>query len=178
MNRLKSYTIIGIIFVLILGSLSHFFYEWSNNNFIVGLLAPINESTWEHMKLLFFPMLLYSFIAIPALKNDFPYILSSLFSGILIGTLLIPVVFYTYTGILGYHTLILDIATFVLSVILSFYFSYVLTLCDKMPHYTALLFVAVCLFCICFIVFTYYPPGIGLFADPEVRRFLSSQIVC
>lgn len=167
MNRFKSHAIIGILFVLILGSLSHFFYKWSNNNFIVGLFAPINESTWEHMKLLFFPMLLYSFIVIPVLKDEYPYTMSSLFAGILIGTLLIPVIFYTYTGVLGYHTLILDIATFALSIILSFYSAYRLALYCKMPHYTALLCIAVSFLGICFMIFTCYPPGIGLFADPE-----------
>ena len=71
MKELKSYTIAGIFFVLILGCLSHFFYEWSSNNFIVGLFAPVSESTWEHMKLIFFPMLLYSLVAIPNLKDRY-----------------------------------------------------------------------------------------------------------
>ena len=95
MKQLKAYTIIGIIFTIILGSLSHFFYEWSNNNFFVGLFTPINESTWEHMKLLFFPMLLYSLLMIPKLKGNYPCIHSAYWTGILIGTLLIPAIFYT-----------------------------------------------------------------------------------
>lgn len=45
MSQLKRYMIIGTIFVIILGTLSHFFYEWTNNNYIVGFLTPINEST-------------------------------------------------------------------------------------------------------------------------------------
>ena len=126
MKQLKAYTIIGIIFTIILGSLSHFFYEWSNNNFFVGLFAPINESTWEHMKLLFFPMLLYSMVMIPKLKENYPCIHPSYWAGILVGTLLIPVIFYTYTGILGYHIMILDIGIFLLSVIIAFYSIYAL----------------------------------------------------
>ncbi|MDD7025196.1 MAG: DUF6512 family protein, partial [Oscillospiraceae bacterium] len=58
MNKLKCYTITGILFVIITGTISHFVYEWSQNNFILGLFFPVNESTWEHMKLLFFPMLI------------------------------------------------------------------------------------------------------------------------
>ena len=54
MNNLKSYTLAGTIFVLVLGTLSHFFYEWSNDNPLIGLFSPINESVWEHMKLLSF----------------------------------------------------------------------------------------------------------------------------
>lgn len=166
MKQLKFYTIIGIIFTIILGSLSHFFYGWSNNNFFVGLFTPINESTWEHMKLLFFPMLLYSLLMIPKLKGNYPCIHSAYWAGILIGTLLIPVFFYTYTGVLGYHIMILDIGIFVLSVIIAFYSIYKLSLNCKTQNYILLLFTLVCILAICFIVFTYCPPGIPLFAEP------------
>ena len=49
MKLLKRYTMIGIVFVLITGSLAHFVYDWSGKNHIVGLFTPINESVWEHM---------------------------------------------------------------------------------------------------------------------------------
>lgn len=166
LKQLKAYTITGTLFVLILGSLSHFSFEWSNNKFIVGLFAPVSESVWEHMKLIFFPMLLYFFSAIPKLQSTHPCILSAAPSGILLGTLLIPVIFYTYTGILGQNFLILDISTFVLSAIAAFYTVYRLALSCRMQNYTLLLWVAVCLFAICFIAFTYSPPDIGLFTDP------------
>ena len=55
MNPLKSNIIKGILFVSIAGTLAHFVYEWSNNNYILGFFFPVNESTWEHMKLFFFP---------------------------------------------------------------------------------------------------------------------------
>lgn len=166
MNQLKRYTATGTVFVIILGTLAHFFYEWSNNNPIVGLFTPVNESTWEHIKLLFFPMLLFSLIAIPKLKNIYPCITSSLLSGILAGTALIPIIFYTYTGILGYNLLFLDISAFILAVISAFYIAYKLTLSCRMQNYTVLLCIAVGILFICFVVFTFYPPGIALFADP------------
>lgn len=166
MKQVKLYGIAGTIFVLILGTLSHFFFEWSNNNFLVGLFAPVNESTWEHMKLIFFPMLFYSLIVIPKLRRTHPGISSASLSGILLGTLLIPVIFYTYTGILGQHFLVLDIGTFVLSTIAAFYTVYRLTLSCGRQSYTPLLWAAICLFTISFILFTYYPPNISLFADP------------
>ena len=58
MNTLKKYIIKGTIFVLITGVISHFVYEWSGNNRLVGLFFPTNESVWEHMKLCFYPYLL------------------------------------------------------------------------------------------------------------------------
>lgn len=163
LNQLKSYTITGILFVLILGTLSHFFYEWSNHNFIVGFFMPVSESIWEHMKLIFFPMLLYSIVMIPKLNHTFPCVCSAYFSGLLTGTLLIPVIFYTYTGILGYNLLILDIATFVLCVLTAFYTARHLTLTCRMQRHTVLLSSVVFLTAICFIVFSYCPPGLALF---------------
>ena len=170
MKQLKSYILTGTVFVLILGSLSHFFYEWSGSNFIVGLLSPVNESTWEHIKLLYFPMLLYSLIAIPTQKSDYPCITSAFAAGILIGVLLIPVLFYTYTGILGYNVLVLDIGTFVLSVVLSFYFIYRFTLTCRFQNFACLLWIVICLLGISFMMFSYCPPDIGLFADPNVNN--------
>lgn len=49
-------------FISILGVLLHFTYEWSNDNPAVGLFSAVNESTWEHLKLIFFPMLLLTMI--------------------------------------------------------------------------------------------------------------------
>ncbi len=123
-KKLKGYTWAGIVFVWILGSLSHYFYQWSGNNVIVGLFSPVNESTWEHMKLLFFPMLLYSVWMLIQFGAARPCIYSGTLYGILAGTFAIPLLFYTYTGILGGHTLVLDIAVFLVSVLLGFWILY------------------------------------------------------
>ena len=96
MKNLKSALIIGTIFVLITGTLSHFVYDWSGQNFIVGFFSPVNESTWEHMKLSFFPMLLFSVYLAAMLKGKYPCIISASACGILLATFLIPVLFYTY----------------------------------------------------------------------------------
>ena len=72
MKQLKTDTIIGILFVIITGTLSHFFYDWSGNSRIAGFVTPVNESVWEHMKLLFFPMLLYALFMIFRLREEYP----------------------------------------------------------------------------------------------------------
>ena len=150
MKNLKSALIIGTIFVLITGILSHFVYDWSGQNFIVGFFSPVNESTWEHMKLCFFPMLLYSLFMRRRLKGEYPCVTSALLFGTLLGTFLIPVIFYTYTGILGKNYLPLDIATFILSVILAFAAIYRLTLSCKMRCFTFWLFLSVATMAACF----------------------------
>lgn len=170
MEHLKRYTIIGIFFVLIMGTLSHFLYDWSRNYYIVGFFTPVNESIWEHMKMLFFPMLLFSLFIILKFKGTYTYITSSLCFGILTGTLLIPLFFYAYTSVLGKDSFILDIGIFILSIIIAFWLSYKLTLSCKLEPYTLLLCCLVCSLFICFILFTYHPPQTRIFENPTVSQ--------
>lgn len=166
MKLLKRYTIIGILFVAAAGSLSHFLYDWSGQNPVVGLFAPVNESVWEHMKLLFFPMLLYSAIMILKCRRQYPHIASALFFGIIIGAILIPVFYYAYTSILGTNYLVLDIGIFILSIVISFWLACKLTLAHKLESHTLILGLLVCVFLLCFLWFSYHAPDTVIFRDP------------
>lgn len=170
MKHLKRYTIIGIIFVLITGTFAHFLYDWTGNNPIVGLFTPINESIWEHMKLLFFPMLLYSLIMILKFHPTYSCITSALCFGILVGAFLIPLFYYAYTFILGKNVFILDLSTFILSIFIAFWLSYKLTLSCRLEPYTPLLCILVCILFICFLVFTYHAPEAAIFQDPTISK--------
>ena len=170
MKHLKRYTVIGIIFVLITGTLAHFLYGWTGNNHIAGLFTPINESIWEHMKLVFFPMLIYSLIMILKFHRKYSCITSALSFGILVGTFLIPLFYYTYTFFLGTNIFILDISTFILSIVIAFWLSYKLTLSCRLEPYSPLLFILVCILFVCFLIFTCHPPNTTIFQDPTIRK--------
>lgn len=168
MKKLKHYTITGAIFVIITGTISHFIYEWSGRQFLLGFFFPVSESTWEHMKLCFFPMLIYSCFMNKRWKDAYPCVTSALLFGTLLGTFLIPVIFYTYTGIIGRNYLFLDIATFIISVLLAFLCVYRLTVSCKMFSHTFLLGSLVFVMAICFLLFTYLPPDLGIFIEPSL----------
>jgi hypothetical protein len=166
MKGFKLYIIAGILFVSVLGTLLHFAYEWSGNNFLVGLFTPVNESVWEHTKLIFFPMLLYSLWQSKKIANEYPSISSAMAAGALLGILLIITLFYTYSGILGYTFDFLNILTFFLSVIAAFYYvcrsaarSY-----EKYENLLTILLLAVTSL---YVIFTLYPPEIALFISPQ-----------
>ena len=61
-NKILRFQIYCVIFTAILGTLLHFTYEWSNENRIVGFFSAVNESTWEHLKILFYPMIITTII--------------------------------------------------------------------------------------------------------------------
>ena len=163
MRGIKSYIIIGIIFVSVLGTFLHFAYDLSDSNFIIGLFTPINESIWEHTKLIYFPMLIYSIYLNIKLKDKYPCIFSAMILGAIFGVILIITLFYTYSGIIGYNLSFIDILIFYVSVIFSFYMAYKLALSCKTNKFNILFQFLNILMIFLFIFFTIYPPQIPLF---------------
>ena len=97
-------------YTVLLGSLLHFVYGWSGGSVLAAGFSAVNESTWEHMKLLFFPMFLFSVVQVCCLGRNYPNFLAARGVSTVTGVALIPVLFYTYTGVLGRHLLMADIA--------------------------------------------------------------------
>lgn len=152
----------GAVFVAVFGTLLHFVYEWSGQLWFVGLFCPVSESTFDHLKLFFFPMLLFSLFMRKGVSSP-PFSTASLLFSTLIGTLCIPILFYTYRGILGYGIAALDISTFYISILLSFWLLY------KRPdrkNGEFLLWVLTLTVTGCFLTLTYSPPTLGLFTVP------------
>ena len=48
-TQIKKWEIAEFIFIAIVGTLLHFVYDWSGQNPAVGIIAPVSESTWEHL---------------------------------------------------------------------------------------------------------------------------------
>lgn len=163
---MKKTMIWGVLFVSVLGSLAHFFYGWSGQNPIVGLFTPVNESVWEHIKLLFFPMLLYLLLFCRNLIRDNPSFLSGYLYGTLAGCLLIPVLFYAYTAVLGHSVLIADLAIYFISVIFAFFVGSTLAAKESRSQRSFLPLALCLLLMVCFFVFTYFPPHLPLFQAP------------
>ena len=171
--HLKTYAILGFIFVAALGTLLHFTFEWSNQNRIVAFFSAVNESMWEHLKLLVFPFLIYSALEYIKLGPLFDnYIIAKAF-GLLGGILTMVTLYYTYSGIIGDHYLFMDIAISILGIIVSFSIS-----CYIMNHrllrasiFQPIGVILILLVIICFMWFTYFPPRINLFKDPPTGRY-------
>ena len=169
MNDLKKFCVIGFFVTTVIGILSHFVYDWTGGGFLVGLFFPVNESTWEHMKLLFFPMFLFALIAGKRIERQYPCIYNAMFTGILVGLALIPTLFYTYSGILGYNVAWANIAVYVLSVLVAYYVVYrVATSCKNKD--SKVLRIVMYGLVVAFMIFTVYPPEIGLFQVPPVEE--------
>lgn len=165
-GRLARLEGIGFIAVSITGTLMHFIYEWSGNNKIVALFAPVNESPWEHLKLLFFPFVIYGIFEAVKLSDEKFNVSFAKFVGITAGMLITLSVFYVTKGALGKSFDAVNIASFFIGIGFAFIISY--NIINKSIGRglingisTALLIITA----IGFIYFTLYPVKIPLFLD-------------
>ena len=169
-NKLLKFQIFSTIFAIVLGTLLHFTYEWLGNNTIVGAFSSINESTWEHLKLAFYPMLITTIIGTFFFKDTYSNFLCSKTIGIITAIGFITGFFYTYTGILGRNIAIIDISSFIIAIILGEYVSYRLIKSNYKCNDTFSIIILLTL-TFCFIYFTYNTPKIALFQDPITGNF-------
>lgn len=171
-KKLLKYDIIGFVFVSIIGTLAHFVYEWTNKSVIAALFCPINESPCEHLKLIFFPYLIWTVIQAFIMK-DTKNLSPAKFIGVFVGMTATLSFFYTYTGIVGRNIDWLNILSFFIGVFIAFLLDYIIIKSEKMQGKGENI-VAVILFIIMsaiFMLFTFAPPLIPLFKDPITSSY-------
>ncbi len=159
----------GMIAVMVLGTLWHFGYEVLGETRIAGYIFPVNESTWEHMKLAFYPMLLFHFVLCSVEDRKYKSVEFASLAGIFTATWLIPVLFFTYRGCLGFGKSFIDISIFYISVALAFgLISHILKAGREKAYniLTWIMYVWVVLQTVSFIFFTYHPGALQIFAEP------------
>lgn len=169
-EKIIKFTLFSIVFVAILGTLLHFTFKWSNNNWLVGAFSAVNESTWEHLKLLFFPMLITTILGYFYIGKDLSVFLCARVFGIISSILFTIIFFYTYSGILGTNISFLNITTFYIAVIIGEYISY-RVMFSNFDCNNSRAIISLALLFFCFIFFTYFPPKIGLFKAPSTNKY-------
>ncbi len=172
-EKLLKLQLIVILFSLILGTLLHFTYEWSGENLFVGSFSAVNESVWEHLKLVFFPMLIATIIEYFFVKDVANNYIEAKTIGIFTAISIIVVGFFTYSGIIGTSIIFIDILLFILSIVLGEYVAYKLMKReDESTVLTESLSVIILIFLfMCFVIFTYLPPEVNLFRDVTTGKY-------
>lgn len=166
-KTLSSWQYAGFIFTAIAGILLHFAYNWSNQSPLLAPFAAVNESIWEHMKLLFFPMFIFALIENRFWGSGYDNFWCVKLIGITLGLLLIPTFYYTYTGALGIMLDFINITIFFLTAAIIYSVETRLFESEhtcRIPPRTA--FMILCLIALSFVVFTFFPPQIPLFESP------------
>ncbi len=169
-TKIKNYQIFSVIFTCILGTFLHFTYQFFCENMFIASFSAINESVWEHLKLLFFPMFLTTIIGYFYIGKNTHNFLCSKTLAILFSILFIIIFFYTYTGILKRSIVFIDISSFFVAVILGEYLAYKLITNNFICNNTIAIFILITLL-ISFILFTYFTPNIEIFRDPVSNQY-------
>lgn len=158
---------IGFAFTGVSGTLLHFVFDWTNQNIVAGLFSAVNESIWEHMKLLYFPMLIFAIIEGRYFSHEYKNFWYAKAVVFLAGLITIPIFYYTYTGALGVKADWFNILIFFIAAAIGFLIETKIIKngrgCFLSPTVSKIL---ILILGVLFIVFTFLTPEIPLFIDP------------
>ena len=170
-RNISLWQFVGFSLSSLLGTILHFLYEWTGKSELAALISGVNESTWEHMKLLYFPLFAFAVVQSFFFKGNSNFWCVKL-RGILTGLILIPLIFYTYNGVIGKSPDWINISIFFISAAAVFIYETRLlkrrNIRCKNPR-TA--FLIICLIGLSFILFTFKTPRLGIFLDPVTGKY-------
>jgi len=168
--------LIGIAVISVLGSVLHFVFDWSGHLATVGVISSVNESVFEHLKLTFWPTLLYAAITYRVLRKSTNNFLIAKTAGIYVIPAAIIAMSYSSIGITGSESLVADISFFVVAVALGQITSYKLMTKDHLPRRTHILAIGgLIVIGAIYILFAYQPPHWPLFMDHNAGTYGITQ---
>ena len=170
-KRWRTWEIIGLLVVLAAGNLLHFVYKWSGSRPWVAVFAAVNESTWEHIKLLVVPWVIWSIVEWLALRGNPSPVLAARAVGLLAGILTIPLLFYAYQGITGQNVDLVNIIIFQVAVLIAFWVSWAVQNRRKLTGVFWQIIGGVVLLgaWAAMVWWTYFPSDLPVFMDPQTK---------
>ncbi len=163
--------LVGFAVTSLLGTLLHFLYDWLGKAKWIAPFSGVNESTWEHMKLLFWPLFLFAVVEYFFFREREDFWCIKL-RGTLLGLVLIPVLFYTYNGVIGKSPDWINIVIFFLSAAVTFLYETHLFRRGNLTCKWAKLSLIILVFIgVLFILFTFVTPTLGIFLDPLTNTY-------
>lgn len=165
---LKKIKIINVVFLFLLSFLWHFVYDWFPNN-IFALFFPVNESIWEHMKIIYFCLFMGSILEfVLCKKNNIKinnFYIEAMVKSILgvIFYLIIFIPFYLWLG----ESMFISISLMLITYIFMEYIGYKILTGEEM-NINILPVIIIVLGCVMFVILTFYPLHNFLFFD-EVK---------
>lgn len=170
-KKIFNWEVAGIFWIIIIGSLLHFVYKWSNNSIIVGMIAPVNESVWEHMKLGYWSLILFiplEYLFIGKYVRSF-FIGKAL--GILTLEIFVVVVFYSYTSITKEPMAAIDIGSYVVGAILCQIVSFNILKSSRFGRFDNIGKIILITIGTILILFTFYTPKFDIFRDRGTGKY-------
>lgn len=163
---MKKIKIVGVIISFILAIIFHFIYGWVPNS-VISVIAPVNESIWEHMKLIVTPSIIFSiFEYFIYKKKDIEFnnfILSYAISSIL-GIIVYLLLYIPLNDIFGHKAYIAISLLFLILIIVQIVSYYIMNK-SNIKHSSDVGILLILIIYFAFGYLTYHPPKINLFYD-------------
>lgn len=162
---LKKWKIISIVGIFLVSALLHFIYDWFPN-FFTSLFFPVNESIWEHNKIIVGSFLILAIIEKIYYKKRKNVIFAEVISALVCMTLVMLIFTPVYLYILKTNdNMIVTFAIFIIAITISQIVSYHLLQKEYYPRLEELGVILFVIFFLINIIFTYYPPKLAIFYD-------------
>lgn len=163
--------LLGFGITTLAGTILHFLYDWLGKSAWIAPFSGVNESTWEHMKLLFWPMLLFAIIERLFFKEIESFWCVKA-RGIILGLAIIPIIFYTYNGVIGKSPDWINITIFFVSAAIAYVYEAILFYRGSLKCKNARLPITILVVIgAMFVIFTFVTPKIGIFQDPITKTY-------
>lgn len=163
---MKKIKIVGVFISFILAIIFHFIYGWVPNS-VISVIAPVNESIWEHMKLIVTPSIIFSiFEYFIYKKKDIEFnnfILSYAISSIL-GIIVYLLLYIPLNDIFGHKAYIAISLLFLILIIVQIVSYYIMNK-SNIKHSSDVGILLILIIYFAFGYLTYHPPKINLFYD-------------
>jgi len=171
-NKLLLWELGSFFFIGLVGAALHFTYELSNfSSNVVAYFSAVNESTWEHLKMVFFPGLLFALIEYTYVRDQVNNYIVAKTASLFVMPLVIAIGWYIYAPIVGRSVFPVDLALFYLAVFIGQFISYKLLtrspLDNKYSNYAIGAFLALFL---AFSTLTFYAPQVFLFEHLDLKN--------
>ena len=142
------------------GAALHFLYDLLPGP-LTALFSPINESVWEHLKLLFWPMLLGAVFLSRRSRNR-PRLCSAFFAALLATPTLLLTSYYLLQAV-GVESLAVDIALYFISMFAGYWLAWVLYRRKKPETIGGWLLMVAIVYCASLVLFTFAAPDLPIF---------------
>lgn len=165
--------IASFIFLWGVGALLHFAYRWSSQNLLIGMFGCVNESVWEHLKMVFWPWVFWSLGEYSVCKTQIHNFILGKIAQVTLSCFFVIAVFYSYTFFTQKSIFAVDILTFSSAIALGQLADIKARRIKLTPDYywnTAMVCI-VALVCTAFMTFTFDPPRTAFFQDPVTGSY-------
>ncbi len=166
MNKIKKLKIIGTIIAFLLTFPLHFLYD-KVPCFVTSIIAPVNESIAEHMKILFGSILIAGVIQkiiVKTKKLNINNVCISNFTAALTSIPIFLIIFMPVYNAIG-KNFIITIIIMLIAIVIAEIISYIMMKKDDLKLENMAILFTITIYII-FGLLTYYPPKQELFLDP------------